>query len=53
LFRLPGWALPLRSLGLRVVESADPVKRLLMHKALGLSAGRKHRVRWSRAEPQA
>ncbi|HUQ51194.1 MAG TPA: FAD-dependent monooxygenase, partial [Gammaproteobacteria bacterium] len=53
LFRLPGWAAPLRSLGLRAVEAADPVKRLLMQKALGLTAGRKHRIRWSRAESQA
>jgi 2-polyprenylphenol 6-hydroxylase len=53
LFRLPGWATPLRSLGLRAVEAADPVKRLLMQKALGLAAGRKHRLRWSRAESQA
>ncbi len=53
LFRLPGWASPLRSLGLRAVEAADPVKRLLMQKALGLGPGREHRVRWSRAESQA
>ena len=53
LFGLPGWASPLRALGLRVVESTDPVKRLLMHKALGLDAGRRHRLRWSRAELQA
>ncbi|HEY3519260.1 MAG TPA: UbiH/UbiF/VisC/COQ6 family ubiquinone biosynthesis hydroxylase [Gammaproteobacteria bacterium] len=53
LFRLPGWAAPWRSLGLRAVEAADPVKRLLMQKALGLEAGRRHRVRWSRAELQA
>ena len=53
LFALPGWALPLRALGLRAVEAADPVKRLLMEKALGLAAGRKHRRRWSRAESQA
>jgi 2-octaprenylphenol hydroxylase len=53
LFRLPGWAAPWRSLGLRAVEAADPVKRLLMQKALGLTAGRRHRVRWSRAELQA
>jgi 2-octaprenylphenol hydroxylase len=53
LFRLPGWAAPLRSLGLRAVEAAAPVKRLLMQKALGLAAGRRHRVRWSRAELQA
>src|SRR5688572_8401367 len=53
LFGLPGWAAPLRTLGLRAVESAHPVKRLLMQKALGLEAGRRHRVRWSRAELQA
>ena len=53
LFGLPGWAAPLRMLGLRVVEAAHPVKRLLMQKALGLEAGRRHRVRWSRAELQA
>jgi 2-octaprenylphenol hydroxylase len=53
LFRLPGWAAPLRSLGLRAVEAADPVKRLLMRKALGLSAVRARRIRWSRAELQA
>ena len=53
LFRLPGWAAPLRGLGLRAVEAAHPVKRLLMQKALGLRAGRTNRLRWSRAEPQA
>jgi ubiquinone biosynthesis UbiH/UbiF/VisC/COQ6 family hydroxylase len=53
LFRLPGWAAPMRLLGMRAVEAADPVKRLLMQKALGLAAGRSNRVRWSRAEPQA
>jgi 2-octaprenylphenol hydroxylase len=53
LFRLPGWAAPLRSLGLRAVEAAEPVKRLLMQKALGLSAARTRRIRWSRAELQA
>jgi 2-octaprenylphenol hydroxylase len=53
LFRLPAWAAPARSLGLRAVESADPVKRLLMRKALGLQAGRRHRLRWSRPELQA
>jgi 2-octaprenylphenol hydroxylase len=53
LFRLPGWAAPLRALGLRAVEAAHPVKRLLMQKALGLEAGRRHQVRWSRAELQA
>jgi 2-octaprenylphenol hydroxylase len=53
LFGLPGWAAPLRAMGLRAVEAADPVKRLLMQQALGLAAARKHRLRWSRAEPQA
>ena len=53
LFRLPGWAAPLRALSLRAVEAAHPVKRLLMQKALGISAGRKNRLRWSRAEPRA
>jgi 2-octaprenylphenol hydroxylase len=53
LFGLPGWAAPLRGLGLRAVEAAHPVKRLLMQKALGLTAGRRHRVRWSRADLQA
>jgi 2-polyprenylphenol 6-hydroxylase len=53
LFQLPGWASPLRSFGLRAVEAADPVKRLLMQKALGLAAGRRHRLRWSRGELQA
>ena len=53
LFRLPSWAAPVRALGLSAVEAADPVKRLLMQKALGLAAGRRHQVRWSRAELQA
>jgi 2-octaprenylphenol hydroxylase len=53
LFGLPGWALPLRALGLRAVEAARPVKRILMQKALGLDAGRKHQARWSRADRQA
>ena len=53
LFRLPQWAAPFRTLGLRAVEATDPVKRLFMQKALGLEAGRRHRVRWSRAELQA
>lgn len=53
LFRLPSWAAPLRALTLSAVEAADPVKRLLMQKALGLDAGRRHQVRWSRAELQA
>jgi 2-octaprenylphenol hydroxylase len=53
LFGLPDWAAPVRRLGLRAVEAAHPVKRLLMQRALGLAAGRRHRVRWSRAELQA
>lgn len=53
LFGLPDWAAPLRLFGLRAVESAYPVKRLLMQKALGLAAERRNRLRWSRAEPQA
>ncbi len=53
LFGLPVWAAPLRSLGLRAVAAAHPVKRALMRKALGLEAGRRHRLRWSRAELQA
>jgi 2-octaprenylphenol hydroxylase len=53
LFRLPGWAAPARALGMRAVAAADPVKRLLMQKALGLAAGRRLEVRWSRAELQA
>ena len=53
LFGLPGWAAPLRGLGMRAVEAAHPVKRLLMRKALSLEAARRHRLRWSRAERQA
>jgi hypothetical protein len=53
LFRLPGWAAPLRMLGMRTVDRAEPVKRLLMQKALGLGAGRRYRLRWSRPELQA
>ncbi len=53
LFGMPGWAATVRQLGLRAVEAAHPVKRLLMRKALGLEAGHRHRVRWSRAELQA
>jgi 2-octaprenylphenol hydroxylase len=53
LFRLPAWAAPVRAFGLRAVETAHPVKRLLMQKALGLTAVRRHQARWSRAELQA
>lgn len=53
LFQLPAWAAPLRSLGMRAVNSASPIKRLLMQQALGLSAGSKNRLRWSHSELQA
>jgi ubiquinone biosynthesis UbiH/UbiF/VisC/COQ6 family hydroxylase len=53
LFGLPAWAAPLRALGMRAVQAAQPVKRLLMQRALGLDAGRRNRSRWSRAELQA
>jgi 2-octaprenylphenol hydroxylase len=53
LFGLGRWAAPVRALGMRAVEAAHPVKRLLMQQALGLTAARKHRLRWSRAESQA
>jgi ubiquinone biosynthesis UbiH/UbiF/VisC/COQ6 family hydroxylase len=53
LFRLPAWAAPLRTLGLRTVNATAQAKRLLMAQALGLSAGSKNRRRWSHAESQA
>jgi 2-octaprenylphenol hydroxylase len=53
LFRLPAWAAPVRAVGMRAVNSAGPVKRLLMEHALGLAAGSKNRRRWSHAESQA
>jgi 2-polyprenyl-6-methoxyphenol hydroxylase-like FAD-dependent oxidoreductase len=53
LFRLPAFAAPLRGLGLRAVDAAGPVKRLLMAQALGLSAAAELRTRWSRAEGRA
>lgn len=53
LFRLPPWAAPLRALGLRAVDAAGPIKRLLMQRALGLTAGIENQLRWSRAESQA
>jgi 2-octaprenylphenol hydroxylase len=53
LFQLPAWAAPVRSLGMRAVNGAAPLKRLLMQQALGLSAGSKNRLRWSHAESQA
>jgi ubiquinone biosynthesis UbiH/UbiF/VisC/COQ6 family hydroxylase len=53
LFRLPAWLAPARGVGLHAVDAAGPVKRLLMAQALGLTAAAQHRLRWSRAEPQA
>jgi len=49
LFRLPGWAAPLRAAGLRAVDSSGIAKRVLMQRALGLNAGSKNRLRWSHA----
>jgi hypothetical protein len=53
LFQLPAWAAPVRALGMRAVNDAGLVKRLLMEQALGLSAGSKNQRRWSHAESQA
>jgi 2-octaprenylphenol hydroxylase len=53
LFRLPGWAAPLRKAGFRAVNAAGPAKRLLMQRALGLHAGSKNRLGWSHAERQS
>jgi len=53
LFRLPAAVAPLRALGLRAVDSAHPVKRLLMQHALGLRSGTNDASRWSHAESQA
>jgi len=53
LFQLPAWAAPVRALGMRAVNDAGPVKRLLMEQALGLAAGSENRRRWSHAESQA
>jgi hypothetical protein len=53
LFRLPAAVGPLRALGFRAVDSAHPVKRLLMQHALGLHAGTSGSSRWSHAESQA
>ena len=53
LFRLPAAVAPLRALGLRAVDAAHPVKRLLMQHALGLQTGTGGRSRWSHAESQA
>lgn len=47
LFRLPGWAAPLRATGLGAVDASGTAKRLLMERALGLNAGSKNRLRWS------
>ena len=40
LFRLPAWAAPARTIGCYAVDRAQPVKRLLMRRALGLARGR-------------
>jgi 2-octaprenylphenol hydroxylase len=40
-FRLPPAFVPLRALGLSVVDRALPIKRALMRRALGLAAGRR------------
>jgi 2-octaprenylphenol hydroxylase len=47
LFGLPEWLQPLRAAGLAAVDSSGVAKRLLMRRALGLSAGSKSRVKWS------
>ncbi|HJR71239.1 MAG TPA: UbiH/UbiF/VisC/COQ6 family ubiquinone biosynthesis hydroxylase [Gammaproteobacteria bacterium] len=47
LFRLSPWTAPVRALGLAAVDASGPVKRALMREALGLRAGRRHRLRWS------
>lgn len=39
LFRLPGWAAPVRGLGLALLDRAVPAKRALMSRALGLDRG--------------
>jgi 2-octaprenylphenol hydroxylase len=49
LFRLPGWAAPLRAAGLKAVDSSGIAKRVLMQRALGLNAGSKNRLGWSHA----
>jgi 2-octaprenylphenol hydroxylase len=53
LFRLAPWAAPVRALGLAAVDAAGPVKRALMREALGLTAGKRYRLRWSPAPAQA
>jgi 2-polyprenylphenol 6-hydroxylase len=49
LFGLPAWAAPIRTAGLRVVDSSASAKRLFMERALGLNVGSKNRLRWSHA----
>jgi 2-octaprenylphenol hydroxylase len=39
LFRLPDWAAPFRAAGLRAVNSAPPLKRLLVEQAMGSGWG--------------
>jgi ubiquinone biosynthesis UbiH/UbiF/VisC/COQ6 family hydroxylase len=50
LFRLPGWASPLRAAGLKAVDASGIAKRFLMQRALGLNAGHKNRLRWSHGQ---
>jgi 2-octaprenylphenol hydroxylase len=49
LFGLPAWAAPIRSAGLKAVDSSAVAKRLFMERALGLNAGSKNRLGWSHA----
>jgi hypothetical protein len=53
LFRLPVWASPLRTAGMRAVAATSPLKHLLMRQALGRSAGDENRLRWPPSESQA
>ena len=50
LFRLPSWAGPVRTAGLKAVDASGVAKRFLMQRALGLNAGSKNRLRWSHGQ---
>jgi 2-octaprenylphenol hydroxylase len=50
LFRLPSWAAPVRTAGLKAVDRSGIAKRFLMQRALGLNAGSKNRLRWSHGQ---
>jgi ubiquinone biosynthesis UbiH/UbiF/VisC/COQ6 family hydroxylase len=50
LFRLPSWAAPVRTAGLKAVDASGMAKRFLMQRALGLNAGSKNRLRWSHGQ---